>query len=135
MIIHVHRIELPLEHPFTIARSTKHVQRNLIVELEHDGVSGFGEATENIYYQTTFDSMTRSIERCVAVIEAHQYTSAGELWTLLQPKLQEDPFALAAIDAAAHDLFGKLAKQTTFEVLGLGWLDVPISSYTIGIDT
>ncbi len=45
MTLSLHRIELPLEHPFTIARGTKTVQRCLIVELEHSEVRfrGYGE--------------------------------------------------------------------------------------------
>ena len=105
MKIRLHRVELPLEHPFTIARGTIHVQRSLIVELEQDGVCGYGEATENSYYKTTFDSLTASIERCADLIADQGYVGADELWMLLQPELPNDPFALAAIDAAArHDV-------------------------------
>ncbi|SMP56244.1 L-alanine-DL-glutamate epimerase [Neorhodopirellula lusitana] len=135
MKIAFHRVELPLEHPFTIARGTKNVQRSLIVELEQDGASGYGEATENAYYRTTLDSLTQSIQRCAAEIEESGHTNALDLWGSLQSKLQEDPFALAAVDAAAHDLFGKLAGRSTFDMLGLTWEDIPQSSYTIGIDT
>lgn len=33
MKVHLHRVELPLEHHFTIARGTTRVQQCLIVEL------------------------------------------------------------------------------------------------------
>ena len=45
MKLQTHRFELPLEHPFTIARGTRHVQRSLIVELEHEGVRGYGRSS------------------------------------------------------------------------------------------
>lgn len=58
----LHRLHLPLAHEFTIARGSISVQSSLIVELEHDGVHGFGEVTENTFYGHTFESMTASLE-------------------------------------------------------------------------
>lgn len=136
MKVRLHKVELPLEHPFTIARGTRSVQRSLIVEMEHNGICGYGEATEHAYYGNTQDSLTASIERVRSLIELATQRTACELWTILQPKLSHDMFALAAIDAAAHDLFGKLAMRSTFDMLGLKIGDqIPQSSYTIGIDT
>jgi L-Ala-D/L-Glu epimerase len=135
------RLELPLEHEFTIARGSMTVQRSLVVELEYNGVSGFGESTENTYYGFSLDSMSASIERCRATIEGFRFEGTGspdspaELWRTLQPHLQNDSFALSAIDLAAHDLFGKLAGRHTFDMLGLEWKTIPDSSYTIGIDS
>ena len=50
MKLRLHEYNLPLTHPFTISRGTITVQSTLIVELQQDGVSGFGEATVNAYY-------------------------------------------------------------------------------------
>src|SRR5690606_20756977 len=50
------------------------------------------------------------------------------------PQLAEDPFALNAIDQAAHDLAGKLDGRRTFEMFNLEWKNIPHSSFTIGID-
>lgn len=136
MKVRLHRVEMPLEHPFTIARGTRYVQRSLIVEIEENGVCGYGEATEHEYYKVTQDSLTAAIEGCRPLIEAGQYKTAAQLWAMLQTELCDNMFALAAIDAAAHDLFGKLAERPTFDMLGLKIADdLPQSSYTIGIDT
>lgn len=135
MKVHVHRVELPLQHEFTIARGSLSMQKSLIVELEHEGVRGFGEATAHAYYGVTVDSMASSIDRCRSLIETFGFDSASELWTQLRPQLTDELFLLAAIDSAAHDLFGKLTGRFTHEMLGLCWGDVPQSSFTIGIDT
>lgn len=135
MRVHVHQVELPLQHEFTIARGSLSVQQSLIVELEHNGERGFGEATAHTYYGVTLDSMAISIERCRSLIEAFEFESADELWNQLHLQLSEEMFLLAAIDCAAHDLFGKLDKRPTHEMLGLNWGAVPLSSFTIGIDT
>ncbi|QDT63593.1 dipeptide epimerase [Calycomorphotria hydatis] len=135
MKLHIHRVELPLRYQFTIARGTMRVQNSLIVELEEDGVRGFGESTTHSYYNVTQESLTASMEKCRSTIEHGQFQNPAELWTALQPLLQDDMFALAAIDAAAYDLFGKTAERFTFDLLGLQWRRIPESSYTIGIDT
>ena len=49
--------DLPLKHRFTISRESIDVQPTLIVELEQDGVLGYGEATSNAYYGQTIEHL------------------------------------------------------------------------------
>ena len=51
------------------------------------------------------------------------------------PLLAHDRFALAALDAAAHDLWGKKLGQPTYRLWGLELDRIPLSNYTLGIDT
>ncbi len=134
MIVRLHRLELPLEHEFTIARESTSIQRSLVVELEQDGISGFGESTENQFYGHSIDSMSASIQSVRQQIESFTFGTPSELWQLLSKTLADDLFALAAIDLAAHDLCGKRLGKPTYQLLGLTWSDPPESSYTIGID-
>ena len=134
MKLHTHCHELSLQHPFTIARGTRYSQRSLIVELEQDGVHGFGEATQHAYYGVTIEQMVTTIERCRSTLETFDFHSAEQLWDSLAPLLADEMFLLAAIDCAAHDLAGKLRGRRTCEMLGLTWADIPASSFTIGID-
>lgn len=60
MKVHLHRVELPLEHHFTIARGTLRVQQCLIVELEDKGLRGYGEATSYAYDYVTQDPPART---------------------------------------------------------------------------
>ncbi|MDE2681389.1 MAG: dipeptide epimerase, partial [Verrucomicrobiota bacterium] len=59
MKICLHEYNLPLTHPFTISRGTITVQDTLIVELQQDGVSGYGEATVNAYYDAAMADMKK----------------------------------------------------------------------------
>ncbi len=133
MKLRLHRYSLPLEFEFTISRGSINTQPSLVVELEHEGQRGFGEATANSYYGHTLDSMSASIVACRDTIETFELGKPEQLWQILQPVLK-DSFALSAVDLAAHDLFGKLNGKRTYEVLGLEWKNIPDSSYTIGID-
>lgn len=129
----LHRLLLPLEYEFTIARGSRSEQPSLIVELSHNGVSGFGEATGNPYYGHSLDSMAESLERVRPLLSNYQFGSPEELWSRARTKLGEDSFALSAMDIAAHDLYGKLQGRPTYQVWGLTWDRIPDSSYTIGI--
>lgn len=136
MNIRLHRHQLLLEHAFTISRETTTVQDSLVVEVEQDGVRGFGESTTNQYYGQTLDSMSQAADRCRGILADFEFGDPAQLWSLLHDELGSDSFTLSAIDQAVYDLHGKLVGRPTHETLGLEWHnDVPHSSYTIGIDT
>src|SRR5947207_918100 len=121
-------VSLELAETFTIARGSQDTADVVEVEIQHDGVSGFGEAAP-------IDRYNESAESALAYLES----VAGELG--------EDPFALvevmrrlpaeefaarAAIDAAFHDLSGKLLGEPVWRALGLERLGPP-TSWTIGL--
>jgi len=135
MKLRLHAFDLPLRHTFTISRESIDVQPTLIVELEHEGHRGFGEATSNRYYGFTIEAMSAAIESLRDTIESATWDEPTELWAQLQSSLATNPFALSAIDQAAHDLWGKLRGQPVYKLWGLTLDRVPPSNYTIGIDT
>lgn len=137
MKLAVHEFDLPLRHPFTISRETTTVQPTVIVELEDGTQHGFGEATTNSYYGFTTEKLRNAVESVRSQLEATCLLSTppDELWSQLQPKLVDNPFALCAIDQAAHDLWGKLHGKPVYVLWGLSLDDFPNSCFTIGIDT
>ena len=130
----LYRLSLPLARTFTISRGSLTAQPSLIVELEHEGVRGYGEVTENSFYGHTFESMTRSLQQAESLLEQYVDRSPTDVWPELYGVLSDDMFALAALDIAAHDLRGKRLGVPTWQDWGLEWGDVVESSYTIGID-
>ncbi|HSO02632.1 MAG TPA: o-succinylbenzoate synthase, partial [Gaiellaceae bacterium] len=114
---------LRLAETFVIAREAQDEAQVLQVELVHGGVSGFGEAAPIDRYGETAGS-------ALAYVEAN----AGALG--------DDPFALeeiearlpagenaarAALDAALHDLQGKLLGVPVWKLLGLPRTGPPTS--------
>ena len=79
MKLNLHSFVLPLQHDFRIARGSISSQRSLVVELEHNGVRGFGESTENTYYRCTVESMTEAISACAPEIESYSFGSPADL--------------------------------------------------------
>jgi len=130
-----HNFELPLRHVFSISRESTAVQPTLIVELT-DGVHrGFGEATTNKYYGATIDSMRESLESVRELVESADRWEPEQLWALVSRTLSNNPFALCALDEAAHDLWGKQQGAPVYKLWGLSLDRVPQSNFTIGIDT
>ena len=113
-----------LAETFTISRGSEDEADVVQVEIEHDGVSGFGEA---------------------APIERYSESTSSALDWLDRVDLGDDPFGLdeiadrfppgeqaarAAVDHALHDLQGKLTGQPVYKLLGLRRAGPP-TSWTI----
>ena len=136
MQLQLRDLHLPMRHPFTIALGTTTVQHNLLVELTQDGVSGYGEgASADAYPEFTADSMRAALEAARPQIERETLDDPAQLWDRLLPALGHNRFALCALDEAAHDLWGKLRGAPVWKLWGLELRDLPLSDYTIGIDT
>lgn len=135
MELNVHRFDLPLRHVFTISRGSISVQPTMIVELSEGEHHGYGEATTNDYYGFTFENMAAAMERVRPILESRSICDPAQLWEECQPSLADNPFALCALDQAAHDLWGKKLNQPVYQLWGLTIERIPASNYTIGIDT
>ena len=57
MKINYRSFSLPFKYPFTISKGTKTHQPTLIVELEHFGIKGYGEAPAISYYNIQVEKM------------------------------------------------------------------------------
>ena len=80
MKLHLYEFDLPLRHVFTISRGSVAVQKTLIVDLEHDGLHGYGEATTNPYYGATLENMTAEMaDALVGTVEHRAEAMRREL--------------------------------------------------------
>jgi L-alanine-DL-glutamate epimerase-like enolase superfamily enzyme len=135
MKIRLHCFRLPTRHVFTIARGSTTVYTALIVELEHNGVRGYGEAGESDYYRATVSNMATAIAEVRQDLESAEPTSPEQLWDRYDPVLRHNRFAQCALDMALWDLWGKLQGQPLWKLWGLSLDTCPVTDYTIGIDT
>jgi len=129
----LHEYELPLKHPFTISRGTITAQRTLIVELQQDGMSGYGEATANNYYDSSMDLMRTRLQVMQPLLESEMFRDTESFWNLCAGHLADAPFVLSSLDCAAHDLWGRLENAAVHRLWGLDPNDAVKSSFTIGI--
>ncbi len=135
MKLTLHEANIPIRHPWTTTHGTRTHQRNLIVELNDAGQSGFGEGASIPYYGVTYDTMSAALETIRPTIEAATFADPVEFWERMHPLLSGQMFALCALDEAATDLWGKRLGKPVYELLNLDMSKAPLSDYTIGIDT
>lgn len=128
-------VELEMRHTFTIAGFSRDVCPSMLVEIEYDGVVGYGEGGLPPY-------MTgQTAER------AGQFLSKVDLGRFPDPFMVEEILgwvdaiepgmtcAKSAVDIALHDLIGKLLGLPCHRLFGYNAAQAPDTSYTIGIDT
>ena len=126
---------LRFRHPFTISKGTKTHQPTLIVELEHFGMKGYGEAPAIAYYNIPVEKMIADIEAKRNFIEKFAFTDPERYWHYLHHLLPQNHFLVCALDIAAWDLYGKLKNKPLYELWGGDKNKGPVCDYTIGIDT
>ncbi len=66
--------ELAFRYPFTISRGTKTHQPTLIVELDFNGIKGYGEAPAIGYYDITVEKMIEDLEKKKSFVEKFSIT-------------------------------------------------------------
>ena len=135
MICTYHSFNLAFRHPFTISRGTKTHQPTLIVELEHRGLRGYGEAPAISYYHIPVEKMIADLEEKRSFIEKFAFTDPERYWHYLHHLLPANSFLVCALDLAAWDLFGQIRQQPLYKLWGLDPEKGPLTDFTIGIDT
>jgi L-alanine-DL-glutamate epimerase-like enolase superfamily enzyme len=83
----------------------------------------------------TAATIRQALEAASSRIESETLDDPAALWQRLLPVLGAQRFALCALDEAAHDLWGKERGQPVYRLWGLELKNLPLSDYTIGIDT
>lgn len=126
---------LPFRYPFTISKGTKTHQPTLVVELEHMGAKGYGEAPAIAYYNIPVEKMIEDLERKKLFVEKFAFTDPERYWHYLHHLLPANHFLVCALDIAAWDLFGKLRRMPLHRLWQLDMQRMPPTDYTIGIDT
>lgn len=123
---------LPLKHTFSISRESRDFQESLITCLTLNGKTGYGEATDNPYYNITMKSLIAEITAIQKEIENFSFTKPEIFHQFLVEKGLSN-FAICALDIAAHDLYGKLLGKPLYEIWGTTLDKYPTTNYTIGI--
>jgi L-alanine-DL-glutamate epimerase-like enolase superfamily enzyme len=119
---------LPLREPFSIARSTDEEVELVWVELSFNGVTGFGEAAPIARYRESPGSASGFLDEAARLLGDDPFAleEIGERLAAIPGELA----AKAALDAALHDLCGKLAGRPVWRLLGLPRTGPP-TSWTI----
>ncbi len=136
MILQLHDLHLPLRHPFTTANGTLTRQHNLLVSLTDGPHTGYGESpSSRSWPQFAAESARAVLAQNRPFISSLRFDEPAEFWAQMQPVIGHHPFALCALDQAAHDLWGKRHQRPVWQLWGLKDETLPLTNYTIGLDT
>lgn len=131
--------ELKLHHVFTVAAYSRSTTPDVQVELEYDGVIGYGEASMPPYLQKelgTMDSVMAFLRRVQEGIGRFSDPfQMEEILAYVDGLSESNAAAKAAVDIALHDLVGKLLQAPWYKLWGLNKDKAPSTTFTIGIDT
>ena len=110
-------VQLRLAETFTISRESTDVADVVHVAITHDGVTGYGEAAP-------IERYAESAASALAFVQAHGTQVGDDPFALeeIGARLTEIPgeqAAKSALDAALHDLQGKLLGVPVWRLLGL----------------
>jgi L-alanine-DL-glutamate epimerase-like enolase superfamily enzyme len=117
---------LELAETFVISRESQDTAEVVQVEVSHDGVSGFGEGAPIERYGESVESALQYIEEFADALGEDPF-ALDEIERRLEPR---EWAARSALDAALHDLQGKLTGVPVWKLLGLRRLGPP-TSWTI----
>lgn len=124
---------LELKHVFTVATATRRTTPVMIVEIEYDGIVGYGEASMPPYLGESHQTASEFLSK----VDLQQFNDPfrlEEILSYVDSIAPGNPAAKASIDIALHDLVGKLVGQPWYKIWGLNPEKTPYTSFTIGID-
>jgi L-Ala-D/L-Glu epimerase len=119
-------VTLELAETFVISRSARDEEHVLQVELTCSGVRGYGEAAPIARYDESAESAQAYVEEVASSLGDDPFA----LEEIMARLPQREFAARSAIDAALHDLQGKLVSQPVYRLLGLPRTGPP-TSWTI----
>ena len=125
MEIRAHVVTLTLAETFTIARESTDTADVLHVTLAHGGVVGRGEAAP-------IERYGESAASALAFVEEHGHRVGDDPFALEEigarlAEIDGEQAAKSAIDAALHDLQGKLLGVPVWQLVGLPRVGPPTS--------
>lgn len=121
-------------HPFTISKGTKTHQPSFVVELNFNGIKGYGEAPAIAYYNIPVEKMAADLELKKMFVEKFSFTEPGRYWHYLHHLLPQNNFLVCALDIAAWDIYGKWRGLPLYKMWNADIANAPVTDYTIGID-
>ncbi len=125
---------LELKHTFTIATSSRTTTPDMMVEVEKDGIIGYGEASMPPYLGESQESASAFLSK-VDLAKFPDPFQFEEILAAIDGIAPKNPAAKAAVDIALHDWAGKKLGAPWYRIWGLNPAKTPLTSFTIGIDT
>jgi L-alanine-DL-glutamate epimerase-like enolase superfamily enzyme len=125
MQIEARIVRLQLAETFVIARETTDYADVVHVSLTHEGVTGFGEAAPIERYGESVQSAIEFVDEYGSIL-GHDPFALEDIGERIG-SIEGEQAAKSALDAALHDLQGKLLGTSVFKLLGVPRAGPPTS--------
>ena len=125
--------ELKLKHAFNLAKSQRTTTPDVQVQLEFDGIIGYGEASMPPYLGESVESVTS----CLSKLDLSQFSDPfriEEIHDYMDSVAPNNRAAKASVDIALHDVVGKIMGQPWYKIWGLDPSKTPDTSFTVSYD-
>lgn len=126
--------ELQLKHAFNLAKYSRTTTPDVLVQIEYDGIVGYGEASMPPYLGESISSVVGYLSK----LDLSQFSDPfriEEIHEYMESVAPDNRAAKASVDIALHDLIGKIVQQPWYKIWGLSPEKTPDTSFTIGIDS
>ena len=125
---------LNLKHVFTVAVHSRTTTPAILTTIEHDGFTGYGEASMPPYLGESQESVSTFLKR-VDLSNFNDPLQLEEILIYVDGLAPGNGAAKAAVDIALHDLVGKMIGLPWYKIWGFNPQNTPDTTFTIGIDT
>lgn len=126
---------LNLKHAWTISRNSSQFKDNVFVSLERDGITGLGEAAPNVRYGEFAELTMKKIKEVQDIFETLEWTDYQGIKKILDERIIDQSCAKAALDIALLDWNSKVKNLPLHTFLRLQFKNIPLTSFSIGIDS
>ena len=135
MKLHTSIEEIHLRHTFTISRESQDVVRVVTVELSDGDLVGFGEASPSSFYGEDAEGVQADLQLLEELAAGADPLHYRDVLEQAADILGDRRGALCAFDTALFDLASRKLGVPLWRLLGLDPARIPLTSFTIGIDT
>jgi L-alanine-DL-glutamate epimerase-like enolase superfamily enzyme len=125
-------LTLTTRHEFRIARGGRTNWEHLVVTLEHEGRTGYGEVAATAYYGENAATAAAALEAWRPLLPTDPWDSEG-FERRARGVLNGQRAAWSALDTALWDLRGQAAGVPLWKLWGLDPATLPLSSFTLGL--
>lgn len=119
-------MQLRTAEPFGISRWTGQEYERVLVRVDREGITGYGEADLNRYYGESAKSVEAQLPALIESLDVSSLSPANV-------DEQAAGSARAAVEAAAVDWSARRAEMAAWAWLGVAPTDVPSSSATVSL--
>lgn len=134
MKISCKEFELELKHAFSIAKFTRTSTPLLLLKVDYEGKTGYGEASMVPYMGESYETAHAFLKK----VDWNRFQFPFDFAAIneyLDSLDNGNPAIKAAIDIALNDLNGQLQNKPCYEIFGAEPSKMPVTSFTVGIDT